>query len=53
MEHRSTCINNKDEKSALGMHVRDCSAVAVGDFDVAVLERAKNAVAVVACVTLT
>ena len=32
------------EKSALSVHVRDCSAVAVGDFDVAVLERAKNAV---------
>ena len=32
------------EKSALSVHVRDCSAVTVGDFDVEVLERAKNVV---------
>ena len=43
MEHNRSIIN-KDEKSALSLHVQKCSCESVEDFDVDILQSARIAV---------
>ena len=43
LEHKRS-ITNKDDRSAFSVHLRDCNAVGVNDFDVNILQCARSSI---------